>query len=196
MATNGLAAWHGSATHPPRVGRNLTSAIMGQPVATFTNSATDTTRGGAYGVVGGPNSFKVTTTGALGFSVAAGRIVLPGTSATAQGAYVGYNDAAYTDSVDARDATNPRIDYIAYRVRDTDEDASTFEDDGIVKITGTPAATPSARPRRARAVSPCGKASRFVSWTRTPTSSTTARRGGTSTSRSPSGTVPGPARRT
>jgi hypothetical protein len=142
MATNGLAAWHGTTTHNARVGRNLTSAIMGQPVATFTNSATDTTRGGAYGVSGGPASMKVTTTGSLGFSVAPGRVVGVGTSATAQGAYEGYNDAAYTDSVDARDATNPRIDYVAWRVRDTDEDATTFEDDGIVKITGTPAATP------------------------------------------------------
>ena len=143
MATNGKAWAHGSATHPTRVVRNLLSAIMGQPTASHANSATATTRGGSYGVVGG-GDFLVTSTGSLGYSVAAGRLVCPGTFALAQGGYAGYNDAAVTGNVGARDATNPRIDYIAYRVRDTDEDATGSEDDGIVVIAGTPAGSPSA----------------------------------------------------
>jgi len=136
MATNGKAWAHGSTTHPARVLRNETAAVMGLPWGTHANSATATTRGGAYGVVG-DGDFLVTTTGSLGYSVAAGRIVAPGTFAAAQGLYAGYNDAAVTGSVSARHATLTRVDYIAYRVRDTDEDATTFEDDGIVVVAGT-----------------------------------------------------------
>ena len=51
--------------------------------------------------------------------------------------------AAVTGNVGARDASNPRIDYIAYKVRDTDEDATGSEDDSIVVIAGTPAGSPS-----------------------------------------------------
>lgn len=136
MATNGKAWAHGSATHPARVLRNMNAAIMGQPTGTHTNSATATTRAGSYGVVG-DGDMLVTTTGALGYSVAPGRCVLPGTFAAYQGGYTGYNDAAVTGSVGARHATLTRVDYIAYRVRDTDEDATGSEDDGIVVIAGT-----------------------------------------------------------
>jgi hypothetical protein len=142
MATGGLAAFHNSATHAARVVRNAFSAVFMQPIAAFGNNATARTRGGSYGVVN-EGDLLVTSTGGLGYSVAAGRVVGPGTTATAQGLYLGYNDAAVTGSVGARDASNPRIDYIAYRVRDQDEDATGSEDDGIVVIAGTPAASPS-----------------------------------------------------
>src|SRR5215216_4115571 len=136
MATNGKAWAHGSATHPARVLRNVPALGMGLPWGTHANSATATTRGGAYGVVG-DGDLLVTSTGSLGYSVAEGRVAAPGTFAAAQGLYVGYNDAAVTGSVDARHATLSRTDYLAYRVRDTDEDATTFEDDSIAYIAGT-----------------------------------------------------------
>lgn len=131
----------GSATHPSRVARNDTSLTFGQPAVAHANSSTATTRGGAYGVMGA-GDLLVTSTGGLNWSCAAGRVVLPGTTALAQGAYTGLNDAAVTGTLSARDATNSRKTLICYRVRDTDEDATTFEDDGIVMIDGTPAATP------------------------------------------------------
>lgn len=140
MATNGVAFAHGSATHPARVFRNMVSAMYGQPTISHANAVSPTTRGGAYGVAGG-GDLAVTTTGGVGYSVAAGRVVAAGTFALAQGAYVGYNDAAVTGN-HTRDATNPRINLLAWRVRDTDEDATTFEDDGIVLIEGTPAGSP------------------------------------------------------
>lgn len=136
MATNGVAWAHGSTTHPARALRNMSGALMGLPWGSHANAVTPTTRAGAYGVVGS-SDFLVTTTGSLGYSVAAGRLVAPGTFAAAQGLYAGYNDAAVTGSVTARHATLTRVDYIAYRVRDTDEDATGSEDDGIVLITGT-----------------------------------------------------------
>lgn len=143
MAVLGKAGFHGSATHATRVLRNdVLSVLLGQPVASHANSATATTRGGSYGVAGG-GDMLVTITSGLGWSCAAGRVAGPGTFATAQGAYGGVNDAALTGTLNARDASNPRITYIAWRVRDTDEDATGAEDDGIVMIDGTAAASPS-----------------------------------------------------
>ena len=136
MAVNGKAWLHGSATHPTRVPRNANAAHMGQPWGTHANSATATTRGGSYGVVG-DGDLLVTTTGSLGYSIAPGRVVAPGTFAAAQGGYTGYNDAAVTGTFTARHATLSRTDYVCYRVRDTDEDATTFEDDALVVIDGT-----------------------------------------------------------
>lgn len=136
MATNGKAWAQGSATHAARVLRNMLAAIVGQPTASHANAVTaPASRLGSFGVVG-ENDFKVTTTGSLGYSVAAGRIVATGTFATAQGAYAGYNDAAVTGSFSARHATLSRTDLVCYRTRDTDEDATTFEDDGIVVVEG------------------------------------------------------------
>jgi hypothetical protein len=131
----------GSATHAARVLRNDTAAHFGQPVISHANSVSATTRGGAYGVVGAGDLLVTPTTG-LGWSCAAGRVVAVGTSATAQGAYTGLNDAALTGTLSARDATFSRITLICYRVRDTDEDATTFEDDGIIMIDGTASASP------------------------------------------------------
>jgi hypothetical protein len=64
--------------------------------------------------------------------------------ATAQGTYVGYNDAAITGTLPARNATNPYIAYICVQIRDTDEDATGSEDATIAVIQGTPAASPAA----------------------------------------------------
>lgn len=139
----GTPAWAaGSATIPTRVLRHLPATLLGVPVITHSNAATATTRGGGYGV-GGGGDLAVTSTGGLGYSVAAGHFALPGTSATGQGTYVSYNDAAVTGTLPARNATNPYIAYIAVQIRDTDEDATGSEDASIVVIQGTAAATPS-----------------------------------------------------
>lgn len=140
----GTPAWAaGSATIPTRVLRHLPAALTGVPVISHANSATATTRGGGYGVAAG-GDLAVTTTGALGYSVAAGHFGLPGTSATGQGMYVGYNDAAVTGTLPARNATNPYIAYICVQIRDSDEDATGSEDATIAVIQGTPAASPAA----------------------------------------------------
>lgn len=140
----GTPAWAaGSATIPTRVLRHMPAALLGVPVISHANSAAAATRGGGYGVAGG-GDLAVTTTGGLGYSVAAGHFALPGTSATGQGTYVGYNDAAVTGTLPARNATNPYIAYICVQIRDTDEDATGSEDATIAVIQGTAAATPAA----------------------------------------------------
>lgn len=142
MTVGTPALWAGSANHPVRVLRNHAPTLLALPVAAHANSATATTRGGGYGVAGG-GDLAVTTTGALGYSIAAGRFALPGTFATAQGGYSDYNDAAVTGTLPARNATNPYIAYICARVRDTDEDATGAEITDFTVIQGTPAASPS-----------------------------------------------------
>jgi hypothetical protein len=139
----GTPAWAaGSATIPTRVGRHLPAALTGVPVISHANSATATTRGGGYGVAGG-GDLAVTSTGGLGYSFAVGHFGLPGTSATAQGMYVDYNDAVITGNLPARNATNPYIAYLGVLIRDTDEDATGFEDATPVVIQGVAGATPS-----------------------------------------------------
>jgi hypothetical protein len=132
----------GSTTHTTRVLRNMVSAVFGAPMTTHVNAVSPSTRGGAYGV--GPyGDMLVTTTGGLGYSIAAGEAVVTGTFALAQGAYTVYNDAAVTGSFGARDAANPRIDLVCVRVRDTDEDATGSEDVSVHIVAGTPAGSPS-----------------------------------------------------
>lgn len=137
------ALWAGSATHLVRTVRHAAATYLSVPMTTHANSATATTRGGGYGVTGWAD-LTVTTTGALGYSIAAGHFALPGTFATAQGPYVDYNDAAVAGTLPARDATNPYIAYICARVRDTDEDATGAETTDFTVVQGTPAATPAA----------------------------------------------------
>jgi hypothetical protein len=136
MATNGKAAWHGSATHSARVGRNLSALLVGQPPGSHANAVSATTRAGAYGAAS-DTELVVTSTGGLGWSCSAGRCGGPGTSAAYQGWYGGYNDAAVTGTFAARHATLSRTELVCWRTRDTDEDATGFEDDGIVVISGT-----------------------------------------------------------
>lgn len=54
----------------------------------------------------------------MGVSVAAGTAFVKGTSATFQGLYHVFNDAAKSITLAAADATNPRIDLIVARIRD------------------------------------------------------------------------------
>src|SRR5215210_3929027 len=120
MTVGTPALWAGSATHPIRVLRHAPATYLNVPMISHANSATATTRGGGYGVAGLAD-LAVTTTGALGYSIAAGHFTLP-----------------------ARDATNPYIAYICARVRDTDEDATGAEITDFTVIQGTPAGTPAA----------------------------------------------------
>jgi hypothetical protein len=144
MAVNGNAWANGSDTHDARVLRNLAGAIFQQPMIAHANALAPTTRGGAYGVVG-TRELLVTSTGSLGYSIAPGRVVATGTFATAQGTYVGYNDAAVAGSLAAHSAFI-RHDLICYRVRDGDEDASGGEDDSFAVVQGISASTDPAIP--------------------------------------------------
>jgi hypothetical protein len=68
---------------------------------------------------------------------------ITGTSTTTQGSYHLYNDAALPAvAIAASNPTNPRIDIVVARIRDTAEDGSGFSDASVVVVTGTPAVSP------------------------------------------------------
>jgi hypothetical protein len=78
----------GSTTHTTRVLRNMVGAVFGLPMVSHSNAVSPSTRGGAYGV--GPyGDMLVTTTGGLGYSIAAGEAVVTGTFALGQGVFTG-----------------------------------------------------------------------------------------------------------
>lgn len=131
-------------TVPQRTWRLALGGTMGRPMATFTTSISPTTGGGSHGVVAG-GDLAVTVSSGLQLSVAAGACFVNGSSATAQGTYYGYNDAAYAGAnvlLTAHDA-QPRIDLIIARVRDNAEDAGGSTLFELNKVTGTPAGSPS-----------------------------------------------------
>lgn len=73
--------------------------------------------------------------------VATGQVVVPGSEATYQGAYLCENRGSMSVTIAAADATNPRYDLIVARVRDAaySGGTNTF---AIESVTGTPAASP------------------------------------------------------
>lgn len=83
------------------------------------------------------------TDGAAGLqvNVAAGRAFIQGDSVSDQGMYVVYNDATEVLTATTANPTNPRIDLVVARVRDSQYTGS--DDDWILEIVaGTPAASP------------------------------------------------------
>lgn len=75
-------------------------------------------------------------------TVTPGVAVIQGGSSTAQGPYMLVSDAAVTKTLTAADGTNPRVDLIYARVRDTDADGSGARDGDIIYLAGTAAASP------------------------------------------------------
>lgn len=75
-------------------------------------------------------------------TVTAGVVVVQGGSATTQGPYMLAADATTTLTLTAADGTNPRVDLIYARVRDTDADASGARDGSILYLAGTASASP------------------------------------------------------
>jgi hypothetical protein len=75
-------------------------------------------------------------------TITAGAGVIQGGSSTTQGPYLFYSDASVTRTLTAANATNPRVDVVYARVRDTDADASGARDGDVLYLAGTPAASP------------------------------------------------------
>ncbi len=77
-------------------------------------------------------------------TVTPGASVVQSAASSTAGAYWAWIDAAWTATLTAADAANPRSDLVYLRVRDTDEDGSGARDCTPVYVPGTPAAAPSA----------------------------------------------------
>jgi hypothetical protein len=75
-------------------------------------------------------------------TITAGAGVVQGGSSAVQGPYLFYNDASVTRTLTAANATNPRVDLVYARIRDTDADASGARDGDILYLAGTAAASP------------------------------------------------------
>lgn len=98
------------------------------------------------GVIGS-GDMKVTAAGGGGMKVdiAAGTALVKGDSGTpavgvSQGLYTAINDASIANAVtlSASDGTNPRIDQICLRVRDSSDLATGADDATFLVVTGTP----------------------------------------------------------
>lgn len=77
----------------------------------------------------------------MSVDVAAGRAFIAGTEATYQGHYFAENRGSSNVAVAASDPTNPRIDLVVVRVRDSAYSGGT-DTVSIEVVTGTPAASP------------------------------------------------------
>jgi hypothetical protein len=77
----------------------------------------------------------------MSVDVSQGGCTVGGTASTTQGNYFVYNDATSNVAIAAADPTNPRIDVVGVRIRDTEYGESTT-DCQIVVVTGTPAGSP------------------------------------------------------
>ena len=104
--------------------------------------------GTAFGVRGGivrhgDNSLAVTVNSSDVVTVQPGAVVIPANSGVGNGAYRAALGAAETGNLAARNATNPRIDLVVFRVLDTDVVGSHGAFTGRIEvIAGTPAASP------------------------------------------------------
>lgn len=81
----------------------------------------------------------------MSVDVAAGGVFVASTRSTAQGTYHAYNDATVNVTIDAADATNPRIDRVIVQIRDEAQDAALTQNDArLLVVKGTAAASPTA----------------------------------------------------
>ena len=86
----------------------------------------------------------------MSVDVAAGQVILPGTSATGQGYYVVENTATLTLPVSASDPTNARVDLVVAAVQDSQY--SGLSNAAVIQVvTGTPAPAPVEQPVPANA---------------------------------------------
>lgn len=112
------------------------------------DSALWTGTGAALGVQGGivrhaDNSLAVTVSVADVVTVQPGAVVIPGNAGTANGVYRTALPVAETGNLTARNATNPRIDRVIYRVLDTSVVGSHGAYTGRVEIlTGVAGVSP------------------------------------------------------
>lgn len=122
--------------------RQAFSALAGQDVETFVNSATAV--GAGHGLVraGHLEVSEKSGTANMSVDVAAGIALITGDSSLAQGVYVATNDAVTNLVISAADATNDRWDLVVMQVRDNAEDSSGSTDARLYVVTGTPAGSP------------------------------------------------------
>lgn len=96
-------------------------------------------------VLDADDALAVTVDGSDQVTVQPGSVVIPADAVTGNGVYrAGLASATAATALDARDATNGRIDLVVFRQLDTDVVGSHTAYTGRVEvITGTPSATPS-----------------------------------------------------
>jgi hypothetical protein len=125
-------------TDPPYT---LQGGVINHPARVFRRALAGVLQEGVNSL-NGFGDLAVTATGTgLQTAIARGGCYIKGDDGTDQGLYHGYNDATVNITLDAADGTNPRIDLIVARVKDTEYGIS---GDVVVveKVTGTPAASP------------------------------------------------------
>ncbi len=122
--------------------RLLDQMMMGWDVRTAGGSATEGTANGGVTRSGAMAVSQRASGGAgMAVDVAAGGCIVGGTESATQGDYFVYNDAVVTLTISAADPTNPRIDIVGVRVRDS-EYSGAIDDTALVVVTGTAAAVP------------------------------------------------------
>lgn len=95
---------------------------------------------GSEGVLEG---LVVSVSAGLTVSVSEGRVLIPGTENAYQGLYFAENRGAATVTLDAANPTNPRIDLVVARIRDSVYSGLAANDGfTLEKVTGTPAGSP------------------------------------------------------
>lgn len=128
MAERNPPAWLQGGSHPADLDRLMLETLI--------------PTGGVVDLAGGHLAVTEQGTPAMGVTVAAGRAVIAGTEASAQGVYHAVNDADTDLAVSASDPTNPRVDLVVARVRDAFYSGAT-DAWALEIVTGTAAATPS-----------------------------------------------------
>lgn len=131
-----------ASSHPAQTFREMTQAVMGSGVGSFTPTFQGTNGRGGHGVMG-PSDLAVTQNGSpnMSVNVAQGMCFIRGSESAHQGVYVAYNDATTNVVISAADPTNPRRDLIVVQVRDSAYSGAS-NDVRIMAVTGTPAASP------------------------------------------------------
>ena len=119
----------GTINHPAKLFRRIVMALANEGVCQF-NTTLD---------------MKVSENSPTGMSVlvATGGCFIKGDDTSNQGLYLMFNDGNSTVTLATADATNPRIDIIVAWVKDGTE-GQAGDTSVIDKVTGTPAASPSA----------------------------------------------------
>lgn len=137
----------GSVNHARDFRRLFDKLLMGWDIRTAGGLATTgLNNGGVTRYLGAATTgdFAVIQRGAganMSVDVLMGGAIVGGTESATQGDYFVFNDATTNVTISASDPTNPRIDVIGIRIRDT-EYSGASNDATIIVVTGTPAGSP------------------------------------------------------
>lgn len=131
----------GSVNHARDFRRIHSRMLMGWDVRAAGGLATS---GLSNGGVARSGDMAVSQRGAganMSVDIAAGFAMVGGTESATQGEYGAFNDAVTNVVISASDPSNPRIDVIGVRIRDT-EYSGANNDAVLIVVTGTPAGSP------------------------------------------------------